>query len=217
MVGIDFGIAFGDGVNLTLPELMPFRLTKNILGVMKPIGVNGEFRQSMIYGLTALQKKRDSILDCCEVFIKDPILEWLKKNRRSKYASNMAVFDSFKSNEKGGNSIQQVSGSQSSASMEKKKVGSRKLDSYPKIKIDIVRQKLLGYNSGKIMMEELKQSKHNKAPFIDFVTRIVLKENTLRGSKEETFSVPQQVDCLIEHAMDPSILSRVWLGWSPCT
>jgi len=38
VVSIDFGISFGGGYNLLIPELMPFRLTKMFEGVMLPVG-----------------------------------------------------------------------------------------------------------------------------------------------------------------------------------
>lgn len=28
-------------------------------------------------------------------------------------------------------------------------------------------------------------------------------------------SVEQQVDCLLDQAMDPNVLGRVWMGWEP--
>ena len=38
LVGIDFGVAFGKGVwALPVPELVPFRLTKQMLGVLSPL------------------------------------------------------------------------------------------------------------------------------------------------------------------------------------
>lgn len=51
---------------------------------MNPVGINGLFRHSMISAMTALKKKRHLLLDFCEVFINDPILDWqkLSKNKR---------------------------------------------------------------------------------------------------------------------------------------
>jgi len=28
-------------------------------------------------------------------------------------------------------------------------------------------------------------------------------------------SVVEQVDCLIDHSIDPNILGRTWVGWTP--
>jgi len=42
--GIDFGIAFGSGVQLIIPELMPFRLTQQIEGVIAPHPLEGAYK-----------------------------------------------------------------------------------------------------------------------------------------------------------------------------
>jgi len=56
---------------------MPFRLTSNIEGLLNPLGVEGIMRNTMIFAITALRSYRSIILDCSEVFVKDPLLEWL--------------------------------------------------------------------------------------------------------------------------------------------
>ena len=38
VVSIDFGISFGTNINLGIPELVPFRLTKCFLNLMEPGG-----------------------------------------------------------------------------------------------------------------------------------------------------------------------------------
>ena len=75
--GIDFGISFGNGLNLPLPELTPFRLTRQFETLMMPVGFNGIFKHSMIFSLTALKNKKNILLDCCEIFIRDPLLDWI--------------------------------------------------------------------------------------------------------------------------------------------
>ena len=45
MVTIDFGYAFGVATShLPVPELVPLRLTPQILGLMEPLGTHGLFR-----------------------------------------------------------------------------------------------------------------------------------------------------------------------------
>ena len=64
VLGIDFGIAFGSGVQLGVPELVPFRLTRQIEGVLAPIGTDGAFRLTMLHALRALKSAKNLILDC---------------------------------------------------------------------------------------------------------------------------------------------------------
>jgi len=78
IISIDFGYSFGSGVGLSIPELMPFRLTRIFESLLEPVGTNGIFRYSMIYALTALRNKKNLLLTCCDVFIKDPLIEWIR-------------------------------------------------------------------------------------------------------------------------------------------
>ena len=77
-MGIDFGIAFGSGVQLGVPELVPFRLTKQIEGVFAPIGTQGVFRFTMLHALRALAASKNLLMDCAEIFVKEPLLDWVK-------------------------------------------------------------------------------------------------------------------------------------------
>ena len=94
VIGIDFGISFGAGLNLMIPELMPFRLTRVIETIMLPVGVHGIFRSAMVQALNALKLKKNVVLDCCSVFIKDPLLEWVKSQGKSAAAFSAAVSES---------------------------------------------------------------------------------------------------------------------------
>lgn len=57
---------------------------------MLPVGVNGDFRHSFIYSLQALRNKRNLILDCCEVFVNDPLLDWVKIALKKKSSKNLS-------------------------------------------------------------------------------------------------------------------------------
>ena len=43
-VHIDFGIAFDKGKILPTPELVPFRLTRDVIDGFGPLGIEGGFR-----------------------------------------------------------------------------------------------------------------------------------------------------------------------------
>jgi DNA-dependent protein kinase catalytic subunit len=78
IIPIDFGYSFGFGVGLPIPELVPFRFTQNFENMTYPLGSTGIFRNAMIYSLKALKDNRHVIIDACEVFIRDPLMDWLK-------------------------------------------------------------------------------------------------------------------------------------------
>ena len=48
---------------------------------MDPIGINGSFMHNMVNYLNALKMKRNIILDFCEVFVNDPLLETSSRDR----------------------------------------------------------------------------------------------------------------------------------------
>ncbi|CAG0920446.1 unnamed protein product, partial [Notodromas monacha] len=80
-VGIDFGRSFGYGViHQSVPELVPFRLTPRILGVLAPYGVEGKFKSTMISTLTALRKHQKVLLATMSVFVWEPSLDWARNN-----------------------------------------------------------------------------------------------------------------------------------------
>jgi len=102
IVSIDFGYSFGAGLGLAVPELMPFRLTRCFTHLMSPIGTNGIFRHSMISAMTSLKKKRNILLEFCEVFINDPLVDWVKLTRDKKmgtflFSEGIEHLDSAKS------------------------------------------------------------------------------------------------------------------------
>lgn len=88
---------------------------------------------------------------------------------------------------------------------------------YPRKKLQVVRKKLLGFKSTQIMLGELEDSKHLKSSYGFKLKQIIEGTGESRRKKlqeESPLSVAEQVDCLIEHARDPELLSRAWIGWS---
>lgn len=76
-IGIDFGHAFGTATQiLPSPELVPFRLTPQIVNLMQPLGENGLFKQTMVHTLNALKSNRDALLATMNVFIQEPSMDW---------------------------------------------------------------------------------------------------------------------------------------------
>ncbi|OMJ94285.1 hypothetical protein SteCoe_2629 [Stentor coeruleus] len=179
LLSIDFGVSFGHGVGLNLPELMPFRMTRQFLSLMSPEGPQGELRQSMIICLKALRKHKNIILDCCEVFRNEPLLEWIKPLKTSYNVSE-------------------------------------EFADIPSFKLEVVKKKLTGINSALIMLEELEKTIHNNSNIQDRIAEAVLgPKDSLRNNNSNVLSVDLQVDILLEHATDPNILGRTWIGWSP--
>lgn len=191
IIPIDFGYSFGFGVGLPVPELMPFRLTQNFVELAYPLGISGSFRSTMIYSLRALKYNRHILIDTCEVFVRDPLIDWLKMSRKK----------SISISETAGGTSQILSAT----------------TWFPQEKIKIVRAKLRGESPVSIMLQELNMSIHSKQSYFGNIQCIVRGEEPRyrQHFPEGVLPLADQVDCLIDMATDPDILGRTWTGWNP--
>lgn len=58
------------------PEVVPFRLTANMVDAFGPTGVDGVFRSGLKSAMTTLRDNRDTLLSVLEPFVKDPVIDW---------------------------------------------------------------------------------------------------------------------------------------------
>mmetsp|Transcript_13907 Transcript_13907/g.20144 ORF Transcript_13907/g.20144 Transcript_13907/m.20144 type:complete len:230 (+) Transcript_13907:1458-2147(+) len=77
VVHIDLGIAFEQGKTLRTPELVPFRLTRDVVDGMGISGVEGVFRRCCEVSLRLLRENKGLLMTAMEVFLYDPLFKWL--------------------------------------------------------------------------------------------------------------------------------------------
>lgn len=84
IVPIDFGCVFGQGSALLVPELIPFRLTPNLLCVAAPLPTPSLLHSLMTAAMRALGQDaaRRAILSILDVFVKEPTLDWVMKSAK---------------------------------------------------------------------------------------------------------------------------------------
>jgi FKBP12-rapamycin complex-associated protein len=76
-VHIDFGDCFEVAMHRkTVPEKVPFRLTRMLVKAMEMGGIEGLFRHGCIAVMTMLRKERSSLLAMLEAFLHDPLVDW---------------------------------------------------------------------------------------------------------------------------------------------
>lgn len=146
----------------------------------------------MVHALTAIRKRKSLILDTCDIFVKEPLLDWFKDARQ-------------RNNQQGGADLDEE----------------RALSWYPRAKIAVVKQKLLGVNPVRILAKELRESRHGSRT--EYITNLLQAiqghEDSIRvahlRSRAQYLSASDQVDVLIEQARDSNILGRTWSGWCP--
>lgn len=190
MIGIDFGHAFGSATQfLPVPELMPFRLTRQFMNLMRPMAESGLIQSVMVHSLRAFRNDPDLLLNTMDVFVKEPSLDW--KNFELKQLK------------KGGTWTESVN--------------TKEINWFPLQKVNFARRKLEGANPSVITSEEvcLGFEKTPEYKGMLAVARGEEQHNIRARHNEKDLSVEDQVDCLIDQATDPNILGRVWVGWEP--
>jgi serine-protein kinase ATM len=76
VVHIDLGVAFEAGRVLPVPEVVPFRLTRDLVDGMGISGVEGVFRRCCNFTLEALRRDKDDIMTILDVLRYDPLYSW---------------------------------------------------------------------------------------------------------------------------------------------
>jgi ataxia telangiectasia mutated family protein len=76
VVHIDLGVAFEAGRVLPVPEVVPFRLTRDLVDGMGMTGVEGVFRRCCNFTLEALRRDQEAIMTILDVLRYDPLHSW---------------------------------------------------------------------------------------------------------------------------------------------
>ncbi|KAG7664292.1 uncharacterized protein J8A68_002207 [[Candida] subhashii] len=73
---IDFDCLFEKGATLPTPEIVPFRLTQNMVDAMGICGVDGSFRITCEVTGTLLREHEQPLMNILETLLYDPLLDW---------------------------------------------------------------------------------------------------------------------------------------------
>ncbi|XP_058131499.1 DNA-dependent protein kinase catalytic subunit [Dasypus novemcinctus] len=190
LAGIDFGHAFGSATQfLPVPELMPFRLTRQFVSLMLPMREAGLLDSVMVHALRAFRAHPDLLTNTMDVFVKDPSFDWKNFEREML--------------RRGGSWIQEINVTEKNW--------------YPQQKINYAIRKLAGANPALITCDELHLGREKEPAFRDYmaVARGSKEHNVRAQEPESGLSEEIQVKCLIDQATDPNILGRTWIGWEP--
>lgn len=82
-VHVDFSCLFDKGLLLEKPELVPFRLTQNMIDGLGITGYEGVFLRVCEITLSVLRTHRETLMSVLETFIHDPLVEWTKSHKSS--------------------------------------------------------------------------------------------------------------------------------------
>ncbi|PYI12112.1 hypothetical protein BO78DRAFT_392787 [Aspergillus sclerotiicarbonarius CBS 121057] len=80
---VDFNCLFDKGLTFDKPELVPFRLTQNMVDAFGAYGYNGPFRKTCDISLGLLRHNEDALMTVLETFLHDPTTDFIGKKRRT--------------------------------------------------------------------------------------------------------------------------------------
>jgi|EP01047_Picozoa_sp_COSAG01_P034275 serine/threonine-protein kinase ATR len=90
-VHVDFACLFEKGLWLAQPEIVPFRLTANMVDILGVTGTEGVYREASEVTMSLLRDKQDLLMTNLETFLHDPLVEWHKgKEDTEREATSMA-------------------------------------------------------------------------------------------------------------------------------
>ncbi|XP_076013772.1 serine/threonine-protein kinase ATR [Genypterus blacodes] len=78
-VHVDFNCLFNKGETFDVPEVVPFRLTQNMVHAMGPMGTEGLFRQACEVTLRLMRDQSEPLMSVLKTFLHDPLVEWSKQ------------------------------------------------------------------------------------------------------------------------------------------
>ena len=80
---VDFNCLFDKGLTFDKPELVPFRLTHNMIDAFGAYGYEGPFRKSCELTLEILRQNEDTLMTILETFLYDPTTDFIGKKKRT--------------------------------------------------------------------------------------------------------------------------------------
>ena len=217
LVGIDFGMAFGKATwVLPVPELVPFRLTKQMLGVLSPLDSAALLKRSMTCVLSALRANKQMLIQNLSIFLDDPTMDWLvdSKNRQG---LNLEAEDG--GGEGGGRAAKTSAGTpvQPRQAVHPAKTSAGD-GSFLQDRMQVLREKLNGKHPCEVMKIDIKSSKVqwvkenelNIAALLDRVGSVksnrpgAISQQPSLSAADQVFPVPPSLPSL-RHFISPSL------------
>ncbi|CAE8642170.1 unnamed protein product, partial [Polarella glacialis] len=88
IVHIDFGYTFEAGTALSIPERVPFRLTRDMVAGLGCLGTCGLFRRCCETAMEVLRSSAPLVLGVTDVFVHDPLYSWALNGNKAKQQSD---------------------------------------------------------------------------------------------------------------------------------
>ncbi|KAF4038122.1 FATC domain-containing protein [Phytophthora infestans] len=221
VIGIDFGVSFGAGASvLPVPELIPFRYTRQMDFVFQPYDGANLLAQEMQAVFDALRSKRQVVESVMNVFLHEPLLDWQQSTTTHQKALFEAEDDApstLQDSDVEMEDVEEPRTSRSSKRVTPSPAGGNATTAWlPDVKIAIARRKLEGVSPALLLKEELAQNPHLKQHLSKFHALV----DTASSKKEDANEMAElssltQAQELLAMATAPDLLGRTFQGWMP--
>jgi serine/threonine-protein kinase ATR len=84
---VDLNCLFEKGLEFTIPEKVPFRLTHNMVDAFGVNGIEGPYRKCCEVTMRVLRTNKELLMSVLETFLYDPLCEW-NRHKNSKNSKN---------------------------------------------------------------------------------------------------------------------------------
>lgn len=84
---VDFNCLFDKGLTFDRPEVVPFRLTHNMVNAFGAYGYEGPFRKSCELTMAILRQHEDTLMTILETFLYDPTTDFIGKKKKKQVAN----------------------------------------------------------------------------------------------------------------------------------
>lgn len=81
LIHIDLGIAFDQGSLLKIPEVVPFRLTRDLVDALGVCDVEGPMRGSAEHAMRVLRANAESLLAILQLVVHNPLYKWSQEKQ----------------------------------------------------------------------------------------------------------------------------------------
>ncbi|CAI5736025.1 unnamed protein product [Peronospora farinosa] len=223
IIGIDFGVSFGAGASvLPIPELIPFRYTRQMDFVFQPYDGNNLLSQEMQAVFEALRSKRQVVESVMNVFLHEPLLDWQQCTTTHQQTLFEAVAGDDRSTLDDSSDVDIEEVKEPSYGRVNKKMAASPAEGntatawLPDVKIAIARKKLEGVSPALLLKEELSQNLHLNQHISKFHALVDAASSSQDDINEMvTMSSLSQAQELLTLAKAPDLLGRTFQGWMP--
>ncbi|KAJ3435813.1 serine/threonine-protein kinase atm [Anaeramoeba flamelloides] len=204
-INVNFNLIFDQAKLLPIPEIVPFRLTPDVIDGFGITKIEGTFRRSCEKTISVLRNNHDNLLMILDVFLHDPLTKWSISNIKALQIQNSQEEEENDDDDDNKIDIEQLNifDEQSQKFNFKNNNNNNDDDDDGDYQIEKKERKFENYL-------HLNQKQNNK----EAKRALAQVKQKLKGyDNQDQLSVEGQVNMLINESMDSKNLAKMYRGW----